>query len=200
MAVLREVKYLLIRAQEDIPQSASSIYSKHETLRQYVANLDLTVAWYNKIRTTVLEVEYPLIEDQLNDIDRNLEKAEQDLNWNADGVWEYIQQIRDQVRDLEKRVQQAKDNVDAIRDIMDTWASSPLYVRKEMKEQALLGLDDRKERLNKRYAEITASGEKIHALVKVGILCCYFVSVLEFMTVIASATAVCFYIIIVHLL
>ena len=180
VAVLREVKYLLIRAQEDIPQSTSSIYAKHETLRQYVANLDLTVAWYNKVRTTVLEVEYPLIEKQLNDIDRNLERAERDLNWNADGVWEYIQQIRDQVRDLEKRVQQAKDNVDAIRDIMDTWASSPLYVRKEMKEQALLGLDDRKERLNKRYGEITASGEKIHALVKVGGLWhCYFACVLK---------------------
>ena len=29
------------------------MYEKHETLRKYVANLDLTVEWYNKVRTTV---------------------------------------------------------------------------------------------------------------------------------------------------
>ncbi len=167
VAVLREVKYLLIRAEENIPESASALYTKHETLRKYVANLDLTVAWYNKIRTTVLEVEFPLIEGQLADIDRNLERAEKSLNWNADGVWEYIQEIRDQVRDLEKRVQQTKDNVDMIKKIMETWAEKSLFERKEMKESALLGLDDRKDRLNKRYAEVTTSGEKIHGLVKV---------------------------------
>ena len=165
--MLREVKYLLIRDNENIPDSANTLYAKHETLRKYVANLDLTVAWYNKVRETVLEVEYPLIEKQLEDIDDNLKRAESDLNWNGDTVWEYIQQIRDQVRDLEKRVQQAKDNVDAVKKIMEEWAKTSLFERKEMKEQALLGLDDRKERLAKRYKEIGATGEKIHKLVTV---------------------------------
>ena len=167
VAVLREVKYLLIRDTETIPETANTLYTKHETLRKYVANLDLTVAWYNKVRETVLEVEYPLIEGQLADLDTVLKRAEGDLNWNNDGVWEYIQQVRDQVRDLEKRVQQAKDNVDEIKKIMETWAKTSLFERKEMKEQALLGLDDRQDRLAKRYKEITDSGEKIHGLVKV---------------------------------
>lgn len=95
--MLREVKYLLIRGEETIPDSASKIYEKHETLRMYNANLDLTVAWYNKIRETVLEVEFPLIEGQLADIDKQLERAENNLNWNGDGVWEYIQDTRDKV-------------------------------------------------------------------------------------------------------
>ena len=56
VAVLREVKYLEIRGSEEIPGSAATIYSKNDTFRQYVANLDLTVQWYNKVRTTVLEV------------------------------------------------------------------------------------------------------------------------------------------------
>ncbi|XP_072167681.1 dynein beta chain, ciliary [Diadema setosum] len=166
VAVLREVKYLMIRQEESIPESAATIYEKHETLRKYVANLDLTQAWYNKVRTTVLEVEYPLIEGQLADLDTRLKQAEAQLNWNSDSVWEYIQETRDQVRDLEKRVQQAKDNVDQIKRIMQDWSKQSLFERKELKKESLLALDDRQERLNKRYAEITTAGEKIHALMK----------------------------------
>lgn len=85
MAVLREVKYLLIRNQEEIPQSANDVFAANDTLLLYVANLDLTVAWYNKIRETVLEVEYPIIEGQLDKIDTQLRQAEKDLNWTSEG-------------------------------------------------------------------------------------------------------------------
>nr|P39057.1 RecName: Full=Dynein beta chain, ciliary [Heliocidaris crassispina]BAA00827.1 dynein beta-heavy chain [Heliocidaris crassispina] len=166
VSVLREVKYLQIRGEETIPESAASIYEKHETLRKYVANLDLTVAWYNKVRKTVLEVEFPLIEGQLADLDTRLRQAEADLNWTSDSVWEYIQETRDQVRDLEKRVQQTKDNVDRIKKIMAEWTKQPLFERKELKKESLLALDDRQDRLKKRYAEITTAGEKIHSLMK----------------------------------
>ena len=133
------------------------------------------MAWYNKVRETVLEVEFPLVESQLMSIDQQLQKSEKDLSWEGDGVWEYIQETRDQVRDLEKRVQKTKDNVDLIKKIMEEWSKTPLFERKELKDVALLALDDREERLNKRYGEITAAGERIHTLVKVGlryIQCC----------------------------
>ena len=55
VAVLREVKYLEIRANEEIPGSAADIYSKNDTFRQYVANLDLTVQWYNKVSTPLVD-------------------------------------------------------------------------------------------------------------------------------------------------
>lgn len=83
--MLREVKYLEIRGGEDIPDAAGTLYSKNETFRTYTANLDLTVNWYNKIRDTILEVEYPLIETQLQDIDAQLEKAEKSLDWEKEG-------------------------------------------------------------------------------------------------------------------
>lgn len=69
--------------------------------------------------------------------------------------------------DLEKRLQKTKDNVDQMKKIMEEWSKLPLFERKELKNDALLSLDDREERLNKRYADITTSGEKIHALMKV---------------------------------
>lgn len=166
VAVLREVHYLNIRAKEDIPESASEIYKKIDTLRQYVANLDLTVQWYNKIRETILEVEFPLIEGQLQEIDVQLEKAEKDLNWNSDGAWEYIQETRDKVHDLEQRVQKTKDNVEQVQKLMATWSKQPLFERKEGKNESLLNLDDREDRLKKRYDEIEKTGEKIHGLIK----------------------------------
>lgn len=82
--MLREVHYLEKRSVEEIPGDAAELFSKNETFRKFRANLDLTVAWYNKVRQTVLEVEYPLIEQQLATIDSQLEKAEKSLNWTND--------------------------------------------------------------------------------------------------------------------
>jgi phage shock protein A len=69
-------------------------------------------------------------------------------------VWEYIQKTRDQVIDLESRVQKAKDNVEEIKNLMSTWSKTPLFERKEEKYETVLNLDDRKERLEKRYTNI----------------------------------------------
>jgi dynein heavy chain len=40
---------------------------------------------YNKVRNTILEVEFPLVEGQLQEIDVQLEQAEKSLNWESDG-------------------------------------------------------------------------------------------------------------------
>eukprot|EP00058_Branchiostoma_floridae_P010281 XP_002595769.1 hypothetical protein BRAFLDRAFT_200305 [Branchiostoma floridae] len=166
IAVLREVKYLEIQEREDIPASAADIFGKKENFWQFVRNLDLLVAWYNQVRRDILEVELPLIETQLQDIDTKLETAEKSLGWKDDGVWEYIQETRDMVHDLHVRVFKAKDNVEQMQKIMEKWCVLPLFERKENKKDALLFLDDRADRLPKRYGEIKEAGEKIHGLLK----------------------------------
>ena len=81
------MKYLEMRDQEEIPGSAATMYSKNDTFRKYLANLDVTVQWYNKVRKTVLEVEFPLVEGQLDEIDVQLKQAEESLNWENEGRW-----------------------------------------------------------------------------------------------------------------
>lgn len=72
------------------------------------------------------------------------------------------------VHDLEQRVQKAKDNVENITKLMKTWDKMPLFERKkDTKTDHMLSLDDRNDRINKRYNEIKEVGTKIHALVKV---------------------------------
>ena len=90
VAILREVKYLENAENEtleNIPDSATSVYSRNEEFHKYCANLDLVVAWYNKIRQTLLDVEFPLVETRLQNIDKHLERAEKDLNWNSTGIF-----------------------------------------------------------------------------------------------------------------
>lgn len=82
-------------------------------------------------------------------------------------AWEYIVDTRDKVHDLEKRLQNSKDNVDHIKKIMWTWTKVPLFDRTEEKGSTLLGMKDREERTRKRYDEIELAGVKIHDLLKV---------------------------------
>ncbi|CBY35186.1 unnamed protein product, partial [Oikopleura dioica] len=63
-AVLREVRYLGYLGYENLPTSAENLYKKDQTFRTWVSSLRQTVHWYNKIRTTILEVEFPLVESQ----------------------------------------------------------------------------------------------------------------------------------------
>ena len=41
--------------------------------------------WYNKVHRMALDVEKPLIKDELAEIDKVLTKAENNLNWNSPG-------------------------------------------------------------------------------------------------------------------
>ena len=51
---------------------------------------------------------------------------------------------------------------------MSTWSKNALFTRKEEKNDTLLNLTDREDRLKKRYDEIKNLGDQIHGLVEVG--------------------------------
>ena len=71
------------------------------------------------------------------------------------GAWEYIEKTRDLVHNLERRAQKCKDNVEEIQKIMATWKTHPLFERKEGKHDSLLNLDDREDRLKKRWGSVS---------------------------------------------
>ena len=152
-AVLREVKYLKFMNEEEIPASAASLFERHDTLRLWVSSLDQMVNWYNKIRTTVLDVEFPLIEKQLALIDDQLKSGESELNWSME-VLDYINTTYDMIKNLEQQLQEAKDNVTKINNIMEVWSESPLFLRKvETKTHGLLSLNDRQDRVKTRLVD-----------------------------------------------
>ncbi|XP_049715502.1 dynein axonemal heavy chain 9 isoform X3 [Elephas maximus indicus] len=165
ISVLKEMSYLEPRQMKHIPETAAAMFSSKDFYRQLVANLELMASWYNKVMRTLLEVEFPLVEDELQDIDGRLRAAEETLNWKTEGIWDYVIQVTNSIHDLEQRIQKTKDNVEEIQSIMKTWVS-PILKRKDGKKECLLSLDDQHDRMEKYYNLIKESGLKIHALVQ----------------------------------
>ncbi|NWY46905.1 DYH9 protein, partial [Sylvia atricapilla] len=165
VSVLREVSYLQGRGAGAIPPVAAEVYSCKESFQQLVASLELMGNSYNKVLRTVLEVEYPLVQRQLQDIDLKLREAEETLTWKMEGVWDHISGVMGDVCDLEQRVQKAKDNVEEIQNIVHSWGS-PIFERKDSKRESVLSLEECQERLERRYSLVRDSGQRIHSLVK----------------------------------
>ncbi|NXH56730.1 DYH9 protein, partial [Rhabdornis inornatus] len=165
VSVLREVSYLWGSGAGAIPPAAADIYSCKESFQQLVASLELMGNRYNKVLRTVLEVEYPLVQGQLQDIDLKLREAEETLTWKMEGVWAHISGVMDDVCDLEQRVQKAKDNVEEIQSIVQSWGS-PVFERRDSKKDSVLSLEECQECLERRYSQVRESGHRIHSLLK----------------------------------
>ncbi|KFV69246.1 Dynein beta chain, ciliary, partial [Dryobates pubescens] len=165
VSVLREVRYLSGSQLGTIPPAAADIYCCKESYWELVAKLELMVSSYNKVLRTVLEVEYPLIQGQLQDIDLKLKEAEESLNWKMEGVWDHISRVVDAIQDLEQRTQRARDNVEEIQTTVQSWVA-PILERKDSKKESLLSLEDCQGQLERHYSLVRESGQRIHSLLK----------------------------------
>jgi len=170
IAVLNEVKQLDILKITDIPEEAIRIYSNNNQYRSFITSLDYTVDSYNKIILNASVVEKPLIQDDLNQIDNELEKAEKILKWKSPNIHEYISNNQNTVHSLEHRLQKSKFNLEKITQLMNTWQGNPLFKRYELPSKiTLLQLDDKQLRLDNRYKEVVNVGIKIHDLIEVNL-------------------------------
>ncbi|XP_052595155.1 dynein axonemal heavy chain 11 isoform X2 [Peromyscus californicus insignis] len=165
VAVLREVKYLLMLKKSDVPDSALGIFQKRNTILKYIGNLELLVQGYNKLKQTLLEVEYPLIEDELRAVDEQLKVAATWLTW-QDDFWVFMERVQVTVTELELRVAQTQSNVRIIQQTMQAWAEGPLLSRREPRREAAFTLEDKGDLFAKKYKLIQEDGCKIHNLVE----------------------------------
>lgn len=79
------MSYLEPKDLQRIPEIAAAMLSSREFYWQLVTNLDLMANWYNTVMTTLLEVEFSLVEGELKNIDLQLRAAEETLNWTTEG-------------------------------------------------------------------------------------------------------------------
>ncbi|XP_038013499.1 dynein heavy chain 9, axonemal-like [Motacilla alba alba] len=165
VSVLREVSYLRGSGAGAIPPAAAELYSCKESFWQLVASLELMGNSYNKVLRALLEVEHPLVQGQLQDIDLRLREAEETLTWKTEGVWDHISGVMGDVCDLEQRLQKAKANVEEIRSIVGSWGS-PVLERRDSRREAVLSLEECQERLERRCSLVRECGHRIHCLVK----------------------------------
>ncbi len=72
-----------------IHPTASELYERDASFRNYSHSLEETVDNYNWLKTNTRREEYNLILEEIKEIDQQLEKAECILNWNSQGIVVY---------------------------------------------------------------------------------------------------------------
>ncbi|XP_044534788.1 dynein axonemal heavy chain 11 [Gracilinanus agilis] len=166
VAVLREVKYLLMLEKSDIPDSALAIYGKRNIYLKYIGSLELLVQWYNKLKLSLLEVEQPLIEEELKAIDAQLREAEQSFTWQREDSWDSMEKVKADVFELQQRVEQTQENVKLIQQIMKTWTEHTLFSRRDHRREAFFSLEGKGDVFARKYRLIQEDGRRIHRLVE----------------------------------
>lgn len=68
-----------------IPEAALKMLERNEIFRKYISILNTTINWYNKIKRTSRDVEFELIQTELEEIDRLAETGQKSLTWNSEG-------------------------------------------------------------------------------------------------------------------
>lgn len=126
---LFEVRYLHL-LHLDVPEYAEVIYEQNEKFREFTGKLELVKTMYNEMITTLHEVEYPLIAEEVKNIDALLEDGIASINWNADIARAFIDKNLKKTRDIYGRVTLMHDNLKKICDTLDEFAKIPLVDRK----------------------------------------------------------------------
>ncbi|XP_022915026.2 dynein beta chain, ciliary isoform X1 [Onthophagus taurus] len=163
-AILREVHYLRNMGIEEIPEVALKMAERNETFRKYITSLNTTIEWYNKIRRTSKEVEFQLIETELEEIDKLVQRGEKNLCWNSEDLWDFMIKLHELVGGLQDHLQRSQENLVEIKNILIPFARQPLFERKESKKDAVLCVEEREQRTAKRYSEIIQATDKIMIL------------------------------------
>lgn len=75
---------------------------------------------------------------------------------------EYLVELRKPVERLQFRMHQTQTNLSEIKRVTSMWLKQPLFVRKDGKKDSVLCLNERENRVIKRYTEIETSSQTVH--------------------------------------
>jgi dynein heavy chain len=162
--LLREVKYFLLLG-FSVPDTALEIYQKVETFRRWTGNLDLIVNQNNDVLLMLLPVERPLVQPYLTKFDTSIEKGLTTMNWNSNGITEFIQDSMDQVHIVGEVVETMKSNLRSINEHLQSY-SKPLLVRKPKPVVKDEFEREHKNLVKEKYTDIKEGGKAIHQMVK----------------------------------
>ncbi|TKS79232.1 Dynein heavy chain 17, axonemal [Collichthys lucidus] len=113
----------LLSSQKD----RAATFSRDDITQSYLS-LSHMVSRYNEVVSDVLQVERPLIQDQLQDLNRTLSEL-QTKTWTCEGVQHLVEQHRHSVLIFHSTVSEARANMDAMTHIIQGWAELQLLQR-----------------------------------------------------------------------
>ena len=166
MEILVEVKVLKKDfPDKPIPRTAEDIFVRFDKFRHYNNPLEEMVDLYNYLRLQTIPEEFKLIEDEVEDIDNDLQPAENTLTWHSEDISDYINGLNRKVQRLNQRVRKSKVNLVIIEELINKWTESPMYKRKNAEvEEPLFNLEEMESFKMTRYNNISACNEEIQKL------------------------------------
>lgn len=168
LSILNEVKHLQrdFPARE-IPAGAADIFKSFNDFRCYNNSLEQTVGLYNYLKLNTTQEEFDLIRQEVGELDERLQHAEETLTWNSPNIWNYVESLRNSVRDLVNRVKKAQENVLLIKKEISAWEKIPLFQRiSKPKEESLLDLASQEATKTARYSELEAASCKVQQILE----------------------------------
>ena len=113
----------------------------------------------------MLSVEMPLLQAQLKQIDKALEKGQKHLTWRSHAIDEFVRETTTLVKEAFDTLTALKNNMHGVERVLEQWATVPLMKRKSTKTYTPSEFEEEHQmQLAARYAEISEGGKEIHKL------------------------------------
>lgn len=162
--LLREVRYLQL-LDIKVPERAKNLFAKCDVYRKQTGNLDIIVDMYNDIISTLLPVEKPLLQNRINQIDKQLQPGIDQLIWTSNNIDAFIAKVMKITKEVNDLVVKMKANVAGMVRRMDEW-QKPLFERrgKTMAPEDVESIHNGN--VANRFENIKVDGKEIQKLMK----------------------------------
>jgi dynein heavy chain, axonemal len=175
LLLLREIKYFRLM-QLPIPTAGKELANFESSFRRNISHCELIVSRYNSIHVSLLPVEWPLVHDRLEALEKQLIKGLDDLTWQP--ALEQIQKVErherllkdylsatlTQVSNLSTQLDQLKGNVFKIEQQAKRWAEKPLVERRKGDSKPLDFIASRL-KLAERKTKMSEEAQILHRVV-----------------------------------
>ena len=175
LLLLREIKYFRLM-QLPIPTAGKELANFESSFRRNISHCELIVSRYNSIHVSLLPVEWPLVSDRLEALEKQLIKGLDDLTWQPalDQIQkverherllrDYLSATLTQVTNLSTQLDQLKGNVFKIEQQAKRWAEKPLVERRKGDSKPLDFIAARL-KLAERKSKMSEEAEVLHRVV-----------------------------------
>ncbi|CAF3576543.1 unnamed protein product [Rotaria sordida] len=142
-------------------------YQQIDRFQQQFIDLDYITKSYRHIYDNVLIIEYPLIREELTIIENDLEKASTVVTFDIDiDSIDFIRRLRTTISDFEARFFKSKSNLDDMQKILKYFLKTALFSRGETRQDPLLIVYEKEDRVLKRNNELRDAGLRLQDTLK----------------------------------
>ncbi|CAF3706752.1 unnamed protein product [Rotaria sordida] len=142
-------------------------YQQIDRFQQQFIDLDYITKSYRHIYDNVLIIEYPLIREELTIIENDLEKASTVVTFDIDiDSIDFIRRLRTTISDFEARFFKSKSNLDDMQKILKYFLKTALFSRGETRQDPLLIVYEKEDRVLKRNNELRDAGLRLQDILK----------------------------------